>query len=214
MKKLLIFTILSSTFAIAQYSATISPITPQIKARMLKGNSYRAGCPVSLSSLRYLRLKYIGFDKKEHTGELVVNKSVVNDVKAIFRELYNSKYPIRKMQLVSNYAGSDFASIEADNTSAFNCRPVDGTNRWSKHAYGKAIDINPIENPYVSKSGHTAHKSSYKYLTRAHLNDNANFKALILGSDKIVKIFKKYGWRWGGDWRCCKDYQHFDKNKK
>jgi len=214
MKKTLLLTILSSVFAIAQYSATISPITPQIKARMLKGNSYKAGCPVKLNDLRYLNLKYIGFDNKEHMGELVVNKSVANDVKAIFQNLYNIKYPIRKMQLVSNYGGSDFDSIEADNTSAFNCRFVDGTTKWSNHAYGKAIDINPLENPYVSKNGHTSHKSSYKYLTRAHLNSNVDYRALIVSNDKIVKIFKKYGWRWGGDWRCCKDYQHFDKNKK
>ena len=115
------------------------------------------------------------------------------------------------MKLVSNYNGSDFASIEADNTSAFNCRFVDGTHKWSNHSYGRAIDINPIENPYVSNSGHTSHKKSYKFVNRVRKNSSAAYKAMILKSDKIVAIFKKYGWRWGGAWNCCKDYQHFDK---
>ncbi len=201
----------AATFAFANFHATISPITPQIKKRMINGGSYRAGCPISLESLRYLTMSYIGFDNKEHIGEMIVNKSVAKEVTAIFKELYKAKYPIRKMQLVSNYGGSDFASIEADNTSAFNCRPVDGTNRWSKHSYGKAIDINPLENPYVSKNEHTSHKGSQKYIKRARIGSSAPQRALILRNDYIVKLFKSYGWRWGGNFKCCKDWQHFDK---
>ena len=201
----------AATFAFANFHATISPITPQIKKRMINGGSYRASCPISLESLRYLTMSYIGFDNKEHIGEMIVNKSVAKEVTAIFKELYKAKYPIRKMQLVSNYGGSDFASIEADNTSAFNCRPVDGTNRWSKHSYGKAIDINPLENPYVSKNGHTSHKGSQKYIKRARIGSSAPQRALILRNDYIVKLFKSYGWRWGGNFKCCKDWQHFDK---
>jgi len=206
MRKILYTLTIIPLLASANFSANISPITPKIKQRMINGNSYRAGCPISLNSLRYLTLTYIGFDGKEHTGELIVNKSVANDFVSIFRELYNIKYPIRKMKLVSNYHGSDFASIEADNTSAFNCRPVDGTNRWSKHSYGKAIDINPIENPFVTKSGHTSHKASRKYLKRVKTN-----KAVITGGDKVVKIFQKYGFKWGGYFNSYKDYQHFAK---
>ncbi len=210
--KRVLFLLLSAPI-FANFNASVYKISPQIKKQMINGNSYRAGCPVKLDSLRYIKLTYWGFDNKEHIGELIVNKSVVNDVVNIFKELYNIKYPIRKMRLVSNYGGSDFASIEADNTSAFNCRFVDGTHKWSNHSYGKAIDINPIENPYVSKSGHTSHKKSYPFVKRVKINNTAPYKAMILNNDKIVKIFKKYGWRWGGDWRCCKDYQHFDKKK-
>ncbi len=205
MYKKLLTTLALSTLTFAQFSYTKSNITPNIKQRMLKGNSYRDGCPVKLKDLNYLRVKYIGFDNKEHMGELIVNKAIANDIISIFKELYNIKYPIRRMNLVSNYNGSDFASIEADNTSAFNCRFVDGTHKWSNHSYGRAIDINPIENPYVSNSGHTSHKKSKKFLERYKA------KGVILKNDKVVKIFKKYGFRWGGDWRCCKDYQHFDK---
>jgi len=206
MKKILYTLTIIPLLASANFKYNISKITPKIKQRMINGNSYRAGCPISLNSLRYLTLTYIGFDGKEHTGELIVNKSVANDFVSIFRELYNIKYPIRKMKLVSNYHGSDFASIEADNTSAFNCRPVDGTNRWSKHSYGKAIDINPIENPFVTKSGHTSHKASRKYLKRVKTN-----KAVITSGDKVVKIFQKYGFKWGGYFNSYKDYQHFAK---
>ena len=203
----------TTTFIFANFNATISSITPKVKQRMISGNSYRAGCPVTLNQLAYLKMSYIGFDGKEHMGEMIVNKSVANEVVVIFKKLYQAKYPIRKMELVSNYNGSDYASIEADNTSSFNCRPVAGTNRWSNHSYGKAIDINPLENPYVSKSGHTAHKGSFKYLSRFRVSNTPAQRALILRGDYIVGLFKSYGWRWGGDFKCCKDWQHFDKEK-
>ena len=209
--KLITLIALTSTLALANFSANVSPITPQIKKRMINGGSYRAGCPAPLSSLKFVTLKYIGFDGKEHTGELIVNKSVTKDIVSIFKSLYDAKYPIRKMHLVSNYGGSDFASIEADNTSAFNCRPVDGTNKWSKHSYGKAIDINPIENPFVTRSGHTSHKASRKFVRRAKASNSSAYRALMLRNDYIVKIFKQHGWRWGGDFNSYKDYQHFDK---
>jgi hypothetical protein len=146
-------------------------------------------------------------------GEIIVNKEVAQDTIKVFKKLYNIGYPIRRMNLVSKYYGSDFKSIEADNTSAFNCRPVTGNkHKWSKHAYGKAIDINPLENPYISSSGRIGHKKSYIYRKRVHRDfGNAKDRAVLLRSDKATQIFKKYGWRWGGDWRSIKDYQHFDK---
>jgi len=127
-------------------------------------------------------------------------------VVSIFAKLYKKRYPIKSMRLVSDYGASDFRSIEADNTSAFNCRRATGSKKWSKHSYGKAIDINPIENPYVSRSGHISHKKSLAFRKRVHLN-----RAVILKNDAIVEEFKARGWRWGGDWRSIKDYQHFDK---
>ena len=113
------------------------------------------------------------------------------------------------MKLISDYKGSDFNSIEADNTSAFNCRAITGNaKKWSNHAYGIAIDINPIENPYISKSGRIAHKKSYKYRERKSL------KGVILKDDNVERLFKKYGWKWGGDWITIKDYQHFEYSLK
>ena len=206
MKKTLLI-LITPYLLLAGYSSHISTITPTIKKRMIRGNSWRAGCPVPLSQLRYLTMTYRGFDGRDHQGEMIVNKSVAHEVTQIFAKLYSAKYPIKKMRLVSDYHASDFQSIEADNTSAFNCRPVTGGKKWSNHSYGKAIDINPIENPYISRSGRISHQKSLKFRKRSH----SITKATILKGDLIVKLFKARGWRWGGDWRSIKDYQHFDK---
>ncbi len=141
-----------------------------------------------------------------------MHKEVAGDIVAIFRELYAAGYPVRQMRLVSDFGGNDWRSIEAGNTSAFNCRPATGSRKWSKHAYGRAIDLNPIENPYISRSGHIAHKASEKYRKRVHRKpSDPGDRALLLKGDKATRIFKKYGWKWGGDWSGTKDYQHFFK---
>ena len=199
------------TLLFADYDAEISSITPQIKKRMIKGNSWRKGCPVSLNDLRYLQVTYRDFKGQRKTGEIIVHKEVAAEVKKIFGELYAIGYPVRQMRLVSDYKGSDWQSIEADNTSAFNCRKATGSKHWSKHSYGKAIDLNSIENPYVSRSGHISHKASQQYRKRQHTKNTSADKAVLLHNDKAVKIFKKYGWKWGGDWSGVKDYQHFSK---
>ena len=195
---------------------SISKISNKIAERMVKGNSYRDGCPVSLNGLRYLKVKHIDFNGYTKIGEIIVNKEVASNTLMVFKKLYEIGYPIKKMTLVSSYYGSDFKSIEADNTSAFNCRPVTGNKKkWSKHAYGKAIDINPIENPYISSSGRIGHKKSYIYRKRTHKNfGNSKDRAVLLPNDKATQVFKSYGWKWGGDWRSLKDYQHFYKPLK
>lgn len=200
-----------SVVLVAEYRAEISVISPGVKNRMLIGNTYRKGCPVSLNDLRYLRMKHKNFKGGEEWGEMIVHKSVAKEVTEIFGALYKAGYAIRKMKLVSDYKGSDWQSIEDDNTAAFNCRKATGSKHYSKHAYGRAIDINPIENPYVFRNGRTSHKASQKYLKRVYQNDSAADKAVLLANDKAVKIFKKYGWQWGGDWNRVKDYQHFSK---
>jgi len=211
MKLVLSIFLLSLSYLFA-YEYNISPINSHIEKRMKKGNSWKKGCPVTLSDLQYLRLAYKDFDGNHRMGEMIVHKSVSREVVSIFRELYAIDYPIYKMRLVSDYKGSDWQSIEADNTSALNCRKATSSNKWSKHAYGKAIDINPIENPYISATGRIAHKASLKYRYRVHRNPmNPADKALLLKADRATKIFKKYGWRWGGEWSRTKDYQHFYK---
>lgn len=181
---------------------------------MFAGNSHKENCPISFKDLKYLNLSYINFEGESKVGELIVHKDVSKEVIEIFNKLYEIKYPIERMQLVSDYNGNDFASIEANNTSSYNCRNVEGTNKWSRHAFGKAIDINPLQNPFISKSGNISHKESLKYKKREHKNlNNPNDKAMILKDDTIVKMFKSYGWIWGGEWITIKDYQHFDKRK-
>jgi len=196
----------------ADFHATIKPVNSTIKQRMIKGNSWHKGCPVAPSDLRYIRLTHKNFYRSERIGEIIVHKDVADEVVEIFRELYDIGYPIRQMRLVSDFKGSDWRSIEADNTSAFNCRNVSiGRKKWSKHAYGLAVDINPIENPFVNKRGHIAHQASYHFKKRKHKSNTFSDRAMLLKHDKAVKIFEAHGWKWGGDFSPYKDYQHFAK---
>ena len=208
-KLIIICSLLTTLFA--EYQPKISHITDSVKKRMIHGNSWRKGCPVSLEDLRYLQISYKDFHGQSKVGEMIVHKAVAPEVIKIFEELYVIGYPIRKMKLVSDYKGSDWQSIEADNTSAFNCRNATGSKKWSRHSYGKAIDLNSIENPYISRSGRIAHKASLQYRKRVHKKNTVADKAVLLKNDKATKIFKKHGWKWGGDWRGVKDYQHFSK---
>jgi hypothetical protein len=185
---------------------TVSPLSPALRAQMT-GVSWHRGCPVPLSQLRLLTLGYRGFDRRSHTGQLVVNRSVAARVVSVFGKLYRADFPIRRMRLVDAYGGSDFRSIEADNTSAFNCRNATGSSSWSNHAYGLAIDINPIENPYVSASGSTAHTASRPYLNRSRIRPGMAYPGGVL-----VGAFRSAGWGWGGYWSGARDYQHFSAN--
>ena len=192
--------------------AEITAITPDVKKRMVQGGSWHKGCPVALDDLRYIRVDYLDFGGNRRKGELVMHRDAAKDIEAIFGELYEIGYPVKSMRLVSDFGANDWRSIEAGNTSAFNCRRATGSKKWSKHAYGRAIDINPIENPYISGSGHIAHKASQRYRRRVHRHSgDSSDRALLLRNDKAVQIFKKYGWRWGGEWSGVKDYQHFFK---
>ncbi|MFB4293586.1 M15 family metallopeptidase [Nonomuraea sp. ATR24] len=169
-------------------------------------HSWRSGCPVHYRDLRLITMSYWGFDDKPHTGELVVRKTVTDDVVTVFRKLYDWRWPIRRMELVDVYRGDDYDSIDADNTSAFNCRRATGSGSWSNHAYGEAIDLNPRENPYVTAGGDTAHPNAEKYTERPMKG-----KGVINPGDKVVRAFAAVGWEWGGDWSGTKDYQHFSK---
>jgi D-alanyl-D-alanine carboxypeptidase len=173
------------------------------QAKRMAGVSWRPGCPVPLRDLRLVTLSHWGFDGRARTGRLIVHRDVAPEIVEVFRDLYAARFPIRRMVPVDAYGGSDFRSIEADNTSAFNCRYVDGTTRWSNHAYGTAIDVNPIENPYVS-GGRTAHAASRSYISRAPHRPGMAFEG---GS--LVRAFDRIGWGWGGRWSSAKDYQHF-----
>jgi hypothetical protein len=166
-------------------------------------HSYRAGCPVPPAQLRTLRLSYWGFDGRRHVGLLVVNRSVVGDMVTVFRRLYAAGFPIRRMVPVSRYRGSDDASMAADNTSAFNCRRIPGSKRWSEHAFGLAIDVNPVENPYVVGS-RVLPPAGRRYLDRRR-----HRAGMAVEGGVLVKAFQGVGWKWGGRWTSSRDYQHF-----
>ncbi len=178
-------------------------VQPPPRRRMV-GVSWREGCPVALRRLRYLELDHWSFRGREKQGEMVVHRDAVPAMRLVFRTLFRHRFPIRRMRLVDDYGGSDFDSIEADNSSAFNCRNVAGSDRWSQHAYGRAIDVNPIENPYVHADGTTSHPASEPYVDRTRRR-----KGMARRRGVLVKAFKRAGWAWGGLWSPARDYQHF-----
>jgi hypothetical protein len=199
-----------TTPSAAAASPSPTPFRSEIKkvtAGDLK-HSWRSGCPVSPSGLRMIEMTYWGMDKKPHDGgRLVVNADAAGDLVKVFRKLYDMRYPIARMEPVDVYKGSDFDSIEANNTSAFNCRRATGSSNWSQHALGLAVDINPCENPYVSADGTVAHKDCVKFKDR-----DRDDPGVIHAGDRVVKAFASIGWGWGGDWGGPWDYQHFSSS--
>jgi hypothetical protein len=185
------------------FTAKVSRIRHRWQVRY----SWHPGCPVALSGLRLVTMTYRGFDRKVHTGRLVVNAAVTGKLILVFGKLFAMRYPIRTMVPVDAYHGSDFASIQADNTSAFNCRDATGSSSWSEHAYGLAVDLDPCENPYVSASGYEAHQRCRKYVDRSRPD-----RGVIHAGDEVVRAFAAAGWGWGGSWQGARDYQHFSAN--
>jgi D-alanyl-D-alanine carboxypeptidase len=166
-------------------------------------HSYRAGCPVGPTLLRLVRVSYWGFDGRGQVGAIVVRDRVARDVVTVFRRLYSRRFPIRRLRTVDAYRGSDDASMAADNTSAFNCRFVPGTRRWSQHAYGEAIDVNPVENPYV-QGARVRPPRGRRYLDRSNVR-----RGMAVSGGPLVRAFAAVGWQWGGRWGASPDYQHF-----
>jgi len=181
--------------ATPEFSATVEPVRwADVRS------SYRAGCPVGPADLRAVRVSYWGFDDASHAGTIVVARRVAQDVVGVFRRLWAERFPIRRLRPVSAYRGNDDASMAADNTSGFNCRYVGGTKRWSMHAYGEAIDVNPVENPYIRGSFVSPPRG------RAFLDRSRYRKGMAVSDGVLVRAFVSVGWKWGASFG---DHQHF-----
>ena len=196
--------VLTAPAGAGEFDGSSEPIRDELRERIV-GSSWHPGCPVGLGKLRLLRLDHIGFDGESRRGRLVVHERFDEEILAVFKRLYRLRFPIRRMELIDRYGADDHRSMNADNTSAFNCRVVAGTDRWSMHAYGKAIDINPIENPYVSGS-HVSPPAGEPFADRSR-----DARGMVHRGDEVVEAFaERAGWGWGGSWRgSAKDYQHF-----
>ena len=173
------------------------------------GKSFKEDCTTSRTDLRYLQVMHYNKEGEVCRGELICHRTIANDLLAIFKELYEARYPIERMVLVDEYNADDEASMAANNTSAFNFRYISGTRRLPNHSRGLAVDINPLYNPYVRwRNGKriVSPKGAGKYADRS-----LDFPYKITRNDLCYKLFKKYGFTWGGDWKNSKDYQHFEK---
>jgi hypothetical protein len=193
------------------FHSLVQPL-PAYRQKQMIGSTWHQGCPVPLSQLRVLRLTYWGFDQRVHTGALVTNEAATGPLRHVFRRLFELRFPIHDMSLDDVYgARRNHPRIE-DQTGSFECRdavasPCPGTSpthHWSMHAYGLAIDVDPIENPYTG-CGITRTKASIPYLNRSRLR-----KGMI--TPAVVAAFRSVGWGWGGEWTGTKDYMHFSAN--
>ncbi len=170
------------------------------------GPTWHPDCPVSPAQLRRVTLTHLGFDDQPHRGELIVHQELVAQVIAVFERLYRLEFPIEKMRSVATYrGGDDELSMEDNNTSAFNCRRIPGSGNWALHAYGRAIDVNPLLNPSVD------HGSFEPRNAAVYLDRNRIEPGLLHSGDAAVRAFTDAGWSWGGNWRSPVDYQHFER---
>ena len=163
-------------------------------------------CPVPLENMVIVKVKYLGFDSVEHEGEIMVFSALADSVKRIFAELLKIKFPVNQIKLINEFDGDDDRSMEANNSSGFNCRYIEGTTIYSMHSYGMAIDINPVQNPFIlyqEGNERVLPESGRNYLDR-----NKLVKGMI--TPDVVNIFKKNDFSvWGGEWESMKDWHHF-----
>ena len=199
--------LLAVPLALLAFHSSIQPLSAPLRAE-LAGKVWHPGCPVPLSHLRVLTVTHWGFDGRVHTGQMVVNQDAAAPLTRVFRRLYQLHFPIRHLRLADAYGPQQPA--DGDISGSFECRQAvpspctggTGTGTWSEHAYGEAIDLNPVENPYVG-CGRTRDRASAPYLDRSHLR-----RGMV--TPAVVEAFRAIGWGWGGAWSgSTKDYMHF-----
>lgn len=184
-----------------RFASSIAAIDDGTAARL--SASWRPGCPVPLQSLRLVTVTHWGFDRRPHQGEVVVHSDYAEEIRGVFAALFEAAFPIEQVRLVDDFGADDDRSMAANNTSGFNCRRARGTARWSEHAYGRAVDINPVQNPYLTARGAVLPPGGREFIRR-----DATAPGVITADGPVVAAFTSIGWRWGGAWSR-PDYQHF-----
>jgi hypothetical protein len=181
-------------------------VVERAPARVLARSTWRPGCPVAATRLSWVRLTFWGFDHRRHTGELLVASRVATDVVAVFRTLYADRFPIEQMHITTKAEQRAAPTGDGNDTGAFNCRPAVGQTRFSEHAYGLAIDLDPFQNPY-HRGALVLPELASAYLDRQHLRPG-----MIEPGSPVVRAFARIGWGWGGAWHHSRDYEHFSAN--
>lgn len=184
-----------------RWASSVGPVSPEIRERM--GETWSPGCPVALADLRYVRVAFRGFDGAAHTGELVVAASEARGVAGVFRTLFRAGFPIEEMRLPGTADLEAAPTGDGNNTAGLVCRAARGQTRWSAHAYGLAIDVNPFQNPYVNGD------LVLPELASAYLDRDRGRPGMVRPDDVVVRAFARIGWSWGGEWQSLRDYQHF-----
>jgi len=177
----------------------------------MRGTTWRPGCPVPLTDLRLLRFNYWSFDGEVKRGPMVVHEDVAEDVLWVFRRLFKTRFPIKRVALAREFVLEEFEpriSSRRSVTASFNCRPVvtplGPGDDFSQHSYGLAIDINPVQNPFVTSDGFVRNRMARRYVDRGR-----RLAGMIHHGDVVVRSFAAIGWAWGGHWTGGKDYMHF-----
>ena len=179
----------------------VSVVTTPAPVEVIARSTWTHDCPVTATELSYAQVSFYGFDGEFHTGEMVVHRDAVDDLVAIFTQLHEMRFPIEQMEVVSQHDLSLGPDGKANNTTAFTCRRTVSGSRWSRHAFGDAIDINPVHNPYVSNS------QVIPTLGASYVDRDRDVPGMI--SEDVRKLFADIGWTWGGDWNSVKDWMHF-----
>jgi hypothetical protein len=194
----------------ASYQSSAAPLSAQVRAEVRAGGSWHQGCPVALSDLRVLTVSHWGFDGRAHAGRLIVNRGAARPLARAFGKLYGLRFPIRHLRLADVYGPSRDRPRDGDVSGSFECRQAvpspctggSGTGTWSMHAYGLAVDLNPVENPYVG-CGQSRDPAAQRYRDRSR-----HRRGMV--TRRVVDAFRSIGWGWGGSWiGDTKDYMHF-----
>jgi hypothetical protein len=203
---LVLTTLFTTLLPAAQFKS--EPLSPELLEK-IRRTTWHPGCPVKPEDLRQVNVSYRDFHNRSQNGTLIVNREVADDVLRIFQSLYNHGFQIERMVPIEEYGGNDDTSMAANNTSAFNCRDTTGKpGVFSNHSWGRAIDINPLTNPYV-KGNKVLPPEGRKYVDRTK-----EFPGSILKNGFVVREFERAGWNWGGNWPDRQDYQHFEKPQR
>lgn len=196
-----------------RFAGRISPL-PNHLHREMRGATWKPGCPVPLTALRLLRFNYWDFDGEVERGPMVVHRDVAADVLWVFRQLFAERFPIWRVALAKEFVPEEFErriSTRRSVAASFNCRPIvtplGPSDDFSQHAYGLAVDINPVQNPYVTADGFVRNRMSRRYLDRSK-----RLIGMIHEGDVVVRSFAAIGWSWGGHWSNGKDYMHFSRS--
>ena len=192
------------------FQSSVAPLPPDVRVQLRDAHVWAPGCPVALSSLRLLTVTHRDWKGQPQTGQLVVNKSVAQPLQRVFRQLYRLYFPIRHLQLDDAYGPAAKRPKDGDVSGSFECRRAAAspctraatTTSWSNHAYGFAVDLNPVENPYVG-CGQSRDPRAQLYRDRSH-----HRRGMV--TREVVAAFASVGWGWGGAWSGnTRDYMHF-----